>query len=170
MLEDELIGHEFRCETVADTQRIGESLGERAKAGDVILLNGPLGAGKTTMTSGIARGMGVKGRVSSPTFTIARVHRSAGDGPQLIHVDAYRLRDSAEDPHDVLESLDLDWLVDTSVIVAEWGTGLLESLAPTYYLVDIDRERAVREDPDSEARYVTVTLHQEGEGCEDPRD
>lgn len=152
----ELVGATVRCESVAETQAVGELLGGMLSAGDVVLLHGPLGAGKTTLTGGLARGMNVKGRVTSPTFTIARVHKPAAAGAALIHVDAYRLRESGEDPMDVLESLDLDWQLADAVVVAEWGDGMMEQLAPTYYYVDIDRERAVREDPESEARYITV--------------
>ena len=87
---------ERRFETAADTQTFGEQLGCALEAGDVVILDGPLGAGKTTFTQGLARGLNVKGRVTSPTFVIAREHRSLVDGPALIHVDAYRLL--GEDP------------------------------------------------------------------------
>ena len=150
------------CDSVADTQQLGELLGEMLVAGDVVLLHGPLGAGKTTLTGGLARGMGVTGRVMSPTFTIARVHKpkptANGDHnrPALIHEDAYRLQETGEDPMDVLESLDLDWQLPDSVVVAEWGDGMMEQLSPEYYYVDIDRERAVKDNPESEARYIRV--------------
>ena len=87
---------ERRFETAADTQAFGLQLGCALEAGDVVILDGPLGAGKTTFTQGLARGLNVKGRVTSPTFVIAREHRSLVDGPALIHVDAYRLL--GEDP------------------------------------------------------------------------
>ena len=149
-----------RFDTAPETQAFGEELGRALHAGDVVILDGPLGAGKTTFTQGIARGMGVKGRVTSPTFVIAREHRSEVDGPTLIHVDAYRLL--GEDPDDVdadplgaLDSLDLDTDLDTAVVVAEWGGGLVEQISDSYLLISIDRETAVAEDPDSEARIFT---------------
>ena len=76
------------CEGVVDTQQLGEELGAALEAGDLVILDGPLGAGKTTFTQGIARGMQVKGRVTSPTFVIARQHASTVGGPALVHVDA----------------------------------------------------------------------------------
>lgn len=108
------------CEGAADTQKLGEELGAALEAGDLVVLDGPLGAGKTTFTQGIARGMGVKGRVTSPTFVIAREHSSIGDGPSLVHVDAYRLGD---DPLGELDALDLDSALEDAVVVAEWGGG-----------------------------------------------
>ena len=117
-----------------------------------------MGAGKTTFTQGIARGLQVKGRVTSPTFVIAREHRSEVNGPDLIHMDAYRLlgEDSEDaDPVGALDSLDLDTDLDLAVVVAEWGGGLVEQISDAYLLVSIDRETAVQEDPDSEARIFT---------------
>ena len=121
---------ERRFETAADTQAFGSQLGCALEAGDVVILDGPLGAGKTTFTQGLARGLNVKGRVTSPTFVIAREHRSLVGGPALIHVDAYRLL--GEDPSAVdadplgaLDSLDLDTELDDAVVVAEWGGGLV---------------------------------------------
>lgn len=146
-------------DTAQDTQAFGERLGRVLEAGDVVILDGPLGAGKTTFTQGIARGLQVKGRVTSPTFVIAREHRSEVDGPTLVHVDAYRLlgeEGSADaDPIGALDSLDLDTDLDTAVVVAEWGGGLVEQISDTYLLISIDRETAVARDPDSEARIFT---------------
>lgn len=95
----------------------GVSLGHTLRAGDLVILTGPLGAGKTTLTRGIGEGLGVRGPVQSPTFVIARTHPSLVGGPPLTHVDAYRLADASE-----VEDLDLDF--DGSVVVAEWGAGL----------------------------------------------
>ncbi|NLA65601.1 MAG: alanine racemase [Leucobacter sp.] len=97
----------------------GVRLGRRLVAGDLVVLTGPLGAGKTTLTRGIGEGLEVRGPVTSPTFVLARTHPALGDGPPLIHVDAYRLADAHE-----LEDLDLDF--EGSVVVAEWGAGLLD--------------------------------------------
>ena len=117
------------CESAADSQKLGEELGQALEAGDLVVLDGPLGAGKTTFTQGIARGIGVKGRVTSPTFVIAREHSSIGNGPSLVHVDAYRLGD---DPLGELDALDLDSALEDAVVVAEWGGGLVEQLAQRY--------------------------------------
>src|SRR5699024_10075527 len=108
----------------SETQAFGEELGRSLAFGDVVILDGPLGAGKTTLTQGIARGMQVKGRVTSPTFVIAREHRSLVDGPALVHVDAYRLlgegTGNTADPLGELDALDLDTDLDNAVVVAEW--------------------------------------------------
>lgn len=146
-----------RFDTAPDTQAFGTELGAILEAGDVLILDGPLGAGKTTFTQGIAQGMGVKGRVTSPTFVIAREHRGLDGGPALIHVDAYRLvgEGGSGDPIGELDALDLDTQLEDAVVVAEWGGGLVEQITQTYLFIQIDRETAVLEDPDSEARIFT---------------
>lgn len=136
------------CEGAADTQKLGEELGAALEAGDLVVLDGPLGAGKTTFTQGIARGMRVKGRVTSPTFVIAREHSSIGNGPSLVHVDAYRLGD---DPLGELDALDLDSALEDAVVVAEWGGGLVEQLAQRYVHVTLDR----RTHAETEARIIS---------------
>ena len=136
------------CEGTADTQKLGEELGAALEAGDLVVLDGPLGAGKTTFTQGIARGMGVKGRVTSPTFVIAREHSSIGNGPSLVHVDAYRLGD---DPLGELDALDLDSALEEAVVVAEWGGGLVEQLAQHHVHVTLDR----RTHAETEARIIS---------------
>lgn len=98
---------------------LGVQLGRVLAAGDLVILTGPLGAGKTTLTRGIGEGLGVRGPVQSPTFVIARTHPSLVGGAPLVHVDAYRLTDAGE-----VEDLDLDF--DGSVVVAEWGAGLVD--------------------------------------------
>lgn len=140
--------------TAQDMRDFGAELGATLAAGDVVILDGPLGAGKTTLTQGIAAGMNVRGRVTSPTFTIAREHRSTVGGPDLVHVDAYRLF-GEEGPAadggaadggsgmaalDALDSLDLDTDLEECVVVAEWGAGLVEQLSDSHLLVTIDRE------------------------------
>jgi tRNA threonylcarbamoyladenosine biosynthesis protein TsaE len=110
--------------TAADTRDLGRWLASLIRAGDLMLLSGDLGAGKTTLTQGIGEGLAVRGAVTSPTFVIARVHPPLGDGPALVHVDAYRLGDLAE-----IDDLDLDASLDESVTVVEWGEGLAEGLA-----------------------------------------
>jgi tRNA threonylcarbamoyladenosine biosynthesis protein TsaE len=128
----------------ADSMReLGRRLASGLRAGDVVVLSGPLGAGKTTLTQGLARGLGVEGAVTSPTFVIARVHRSKG--PNLVHVDAYRLGGLAE-----IEDLDLD--IADSITVVEWGAGLAEHLGVDVIEVQIDRDLAGA----SEERLVVV--------------
>jgi len=107
-----------------DTRSWGKRLGRVLRAGDLVVLTGDLGAGKTTLTQGIAEGLGVRGPVTSPTFVIARVHPSLVGGPALVHVDAYRLGGLAE-----LDDLDLDTSLDDSVTIVEWGHGLAEGLS-----------------------------------------
>ncbi|MGD7002739.1 tRNA (adenosine(37)-N6)-threonylcarbamoyltransferase complex ATPase subunit type 1 TsaE [Corynebacterium halotolerans] len=146
-----------RLDTAEDTRAFGEDLGAALEAGDVVILDGPLGAGKTTFTQGVAIGMQVRGRVTSPTFVIAREHRSTVGGPALVHMDAYRLlgEGGSGDPVGELDALDLDTDLTQAVIVAEWGGGLVEQITERYLLVHLDRETAVAEDPDSEARIFT---------------
>jgi tRNA threonylcarbamoyladenosine biosynthesis protein TsaE len=110
--------------TPEETRAVGERLAPLLRAGDLLILTGDLGAGKTTLTQGLGDSLGVRGPVTSPTFVIARVHPSLRGGPQLVHVDAYRLDDAAE-----LDDLDLDTDLDQAVTVVEWGSGLAEALS-----------------------------------------
>lgn len=159
-MKDFAVSGARRLETAADTQAFGEEIGRALEAGDVVILDGPLGAGKTTFTQGLARGLGVKGRVTSPTFVIAREHRSLDDGPALIHVDAYRLLgEGGGDPLGELDALDLDSALTDAVVVAEWGGGLVEQISASYLLITLDRTTAALEDPGSEARLVSWELH-----------
>jgi len=119
-----LLPIELTLPTPQDTQDLGRRLGALLVAGDLLILTGDLGAGKTTFTQGLGEGLRVRGPVTSPTFVIARVHPSLADGPVLVHVDAYRLGDAAE-----LDDLDLDTDLDTAVTVVEWGSGLAETLS-----------------------------------------
>ncbi|QPK83585.1 tRNA (adenosine(37)-N6)-threonylcarbamoyltransferase complex ATPase subunit type 1 TsaE [Corynebacterium qintianiae] len=146
-----------RCDTADETKGLGREFGQALEAGDVVILDGPLGAGKTTFTQGVADGMGVNGRVTSPTFVIAREHKASAGGPALIHVDAYRLigEGSSGDPLGELDALDLDTNLESAVVVAEWGGGLVEQIAAEYLVVTIDRETLVSEDPDSEGRIIS---------------
>ena len=132
--------------TVEETQALGRALGGLLHAGDLVVLTGGLGAGKTTLTQGLGEGLGIRGPVTSPTFVIARVHPSLVGGPALVHVDAYRLGGSLE-----LDDLDLDTSVDDSVTVVEWGHGLAEDLSEDRLEVVLDV------DPATERRTVTVS-------------
>lgn len=121
---------------VDDTEAFGAALAALLRAGDLVILDGPLGAGKTALTRGLAAGLGVGGRVSSPTFIMARAHPPGGPGrPGLIHVDAYRLGGL-----DDLDALDLDTDLTDSVVVVEWGEGVAERLVDEYLLVRLRRE------------------------------
>ncbi len=108
----------------AATEAAGHALAAVLRAGDLVILTGPLGAGKTTFTRGLGRGLGVRGPVASPTFVIARLHPSQVGGPDLLHVDAYRLASAAD-----VDDLDLDADVAESVTVVEWGKSRAEQLA-----------------------------------------
>ena len=120
---------------------LGSRLAAVLRAGDLVLLAGPLGAGKTTLVRGLGAAMAVRGAVTSPTFVIARVHPSTVGGPALVHVDAYRLHGLAE-----LDDLDLDADLDASITVVEWGTGVAEGLAESRLEIMIERlpDRDVR--------------------------
>lgn len=124
----------FNCKTVESTQKIGVSLGQKLRAGDVLILDGPLGAGKTTFTQGVADGMKVRGPITSPTFVIYRIHPSIKSGPSLIHLDAYRLNSLAE-----VDDLDLDSNLYNAVLVAEWGSGKIEGIADEFLVVRFNR-------------------------------
>jgi tRNA threonylcarbamoyladenosine biosynthesis protein TsaE len=138
-------------DTAQDTLALGRSLGGELRAGDVVVLSGPLGAGKTVLAKGIAAAMDVDGPVTSPTFVLARLHRPRRPGaPAMVHVDVYRLLDhAAADLLGELDSLDLDTDLDDAVVVVEWGEGLAERLSDHH--LDIRLQRAA----DSEVRTAT---------------
>jgi len=137
---------------VEDTERLGAELAHRLKAGDLVVLSGPLGAGKTALVRGIGAGLGVQGPIVSPTFVIARVHRPlpAGRGVPLVHVDAYRLHSLAD-----VDALDLDTDLADAVMVVEWGEGLVERLAEEHLLIRLERR-------DDETRVATGTWRGDG--------
>jgi tRNA threonylcarbamoyladenosine biosynthesis protein TsaE len=132
----------LRVPTESEMRALGERIAGLLRAGDLLILTGPLGAGKTTLVQGIGAGLGVRRPVTSPTFVIARVH--PGPVVPLVHVDAYRLGS-------VLEVDDLDLDTANSVTVVEWGEGLAEGLA------DDRLEISISPDPDSEQRTVQIT-------------
>jgi tRNA threonylcarbamoyl adenosine modification protein YjeE len=138
-------------------EELGRELGRTLRAGDLLVLTGALGAGKTTLTRGIGDALGVRGPVTSPTFVLARTHPSLVGGPPLVHVDAYRLGSALE-----LDDLDIDF--DGSVVVVEWGSGMLDGVAESWLDVAIDRPTgagvvASELDDESEPRTVTITGH-----------
>lgn len=141
----QLDGLDLTLDTVADTEALGERIGAVVAAGDVVLLTGPLGAGKTAVARGIGRGLGVVGPITSPTFVIAREHPPApgGRGVPMVHADAYRLGGRAE-----LDDLDLDTDLTSAVLVVEWGEGLAERLAPAHLRVELRRLGGAQTAPD----------------------
>ena len=119
--------------TADEMRGLGRRLAADLRAGDLLVLSGPLGAGKTTLVQGIGEGLGVRGPVTSPTFVIARVHPSVRGGPALVHADAYRLGGVAE-----IDDLDLDSDAASSVTAVEWGEGLAEGLSEDRLEVSIE--------------------------------
>ncbi|HEX5598567.1 MAG TPA: tRNA (adenosine(37)-N6)-threonylcarbamoyltransferase complex ATPase subunit type 1 TsaE [Micromonosporaceae bacterium] len=131
----------FILPTVADTKAFGARLARLLRPRDLVVLAGPLGAGKTALVQGIGAGLGVLGDITSPTFVIARVHRpdpQRGGRVALVHADAYRLG-AAADPRAEIDDLDLEASLTDSVTVVEWGEGMVEQLADAHLLVRIDR-------------------------------
>ncbi|CAM3843774.1 tRNA (adenosine(37)-N6)-threonylcarbamoyltransferase complex ATPase subunit type 1 TsaE [Nocardiopsis rhodophaea] len=122
------------AETDASMRNLGKRIAGLLRPGDLLIMSGPLGAGKTTLTQGIAEGLNVRGPVTSPTFVIARVHPSLDGGPALVHVDAYRLGSAAE-----VDDLDLDAGLADSVTIVEWGEGVAEELSDDRLEISIDR-------------------------------
>ena len=143
-------------ESPEDMHELGLELGKALAAGDVLVLTGPLGAGKTTLTRGIGEGLGVRGPVTSPTFVLARTHPSLVQGPPLVHVDAYRLNSAVE-----LDDLDIDF--PHSVVVVEWGAGMMDGLVDSWLDVVIERPEGANAgelgDELVEPRTVTITGH-----------
>lgn len=160
---DTLVGRRV-VDSAAAMEDLGRQMGRMLHAGDLVVLTGPLGAGKTTLTRGIGDGLGVRGPIQSPTFVIARTHPSLVGGAPLVHADAYRLQSAIE-----LDDLDID--AEHSVVVVEWGKGKAEGLRDTWWEVDIARDGGGRgldfacevpdafgEDQDApDPRVVTIT-------------
>jgi tRNA threonylcarbamoyladenosine biosynthesis protein TsaE len=140
--------------------RLGALVAGQLRAGDLVLLNGELGAGKTTLTRGLGAELGVRGTVTSPTFVLARTHPRPAGAP-LVHVDAYRLSSAVE-----LDDLDIDYA--GSIVVVEWGAGLLDGLTEDWLELDIVRPTGADPVPEAleeadndlvEPRTVTITGH-----------
>jgi tRNA threonylcarbamoyladenosine biosynthesis protein TsaE len=132
---------------------LGLKLARLLQAGDLVVLTGPLGAGKTTLTRGVGEGLTAIGNVSSPTFVIARTHKRQDGGPVLVHVDAYRLGGPME-----LDDLDIDY--EKSIVLVEWGKGMTDHLVENWLEIIIERERAVEHAADdvesTDPRTVTI--------------
>lgn len=138
----------FDVSTVEQTHDLARRLAALLSAGDLLILSGDLGAGKTTFTQGLGEALGVRGAITSPTFVIARVHPPLTDGPALVHVDAYRLGGIDE-----LDDLDLDTSLDDAVTVVEWGEGVAEGLADDRLEIRIERSHG---DEDDERRTLSL--------------
>jgi tRNA threonylcarbamoyladenosine biosynthesis protein TsaE len=128
---------------------LGKKLAGNFQAGDLVVLDGPVGAGKTTMTKGIAIGLDINDAITSPTFVIARVHSNDSTKPDLVHVDAYRLSNISE-----VDSLDLESSMDNAVTVVEWGSGLIDGLTDQSWLITITRDVST----DNDHREVEITV------------
>jgi tRNA threonylcarbamoyladenosine biosynthesis protein TsaE len=146
--------HAVTVDTPERMLELGRRLASLLRPGDLLLLTGELGAGKTTLTRGLGEGLGVRGAVTSPTFVIARVHPSLTGGPALVHVDAYRLTGGLEE----MEDLDLDVSLPESVVAVEWGEGRVEELSEDRLHVVISRSTgAAAPEGATDVREVTVT-------------
>lgn len=127
--------------STAEMGALGARLAAVLRAGDLVVLTGLLGAGKTTLTRGLGAALGARGQVSSPTFVLARTHPTTA-GPDLVHVDAYRLSEPVE-----LDDLDLDW--DGAIVVVEWGRGMVDGISDA--VLDVEITRATGADADVSA-------------------
>jgi tRNA threonylcarbamoyladenosine biosynthesis protein TsaE len=153
---------EVTATSAEETRGLGERLASVLRAGDLVILTGDLGAGKTTFTQGLGEGLGVRGGITSPTFVISRVHPSLSGGPALVHVDAYRLGGIVE-----LDDLDLDTSLDEAVTVVEWGEGVAEGLTDTRLEVTLTRARGddpLEEDDPRQVRFTPVGTRWIGAG------
>lgn len=139
------------------TRTLARALAGVLRAGDLLVLDGPLGAGKTTFTQGLGAGLDVRGPVASPTFVIERVHPALSGGPDLVHVDAYRLG-AGED----LDDLDLEADLDRAVTVIEWGRGRVEHLVESWLLVELERPEVWDGDPEDPEEPRTIRLTPQG--------
>lgn len=133
--------HRYELADLAETQALAARVAKQLRAGDVLILTGDLGAGKTTFTQALAKALGITAPITSPTFVLARHHNHPGEGLNLVHVDAYRITGADE-----LASLDLEtWLTD-SVVVIEWGRGTAEDLTDSYLDIELIRPGAATDE------------------------
>jgi len=145
---------EFIVRTAEEAQALGRRLARHLQAGDLVVLTGGLGAGKTTFTQGLGAGLEVAGQIASPTFVIARTHAPVSGGPGLVHVDAYRLQSLDE-----VDALDLDTDLEDSITVVEWGEGMVEQLSQDRLTVEIQRPRGAERELDDDTRIITIFGH-----------
>jgi len=148
--------------TSDEMEALGRELAAVLRAGDLVVLTGPLGAGKTTLTRGIGEGMNVRGPITSPTFVLARTHPSLTGGTPLVHVDAYRLTDALE-----LDDLDIDFA--ESVVVVEWGSGMLDGVVDSWLDVVIERPTGAASEDAGASADGTVDADDADAAPEEPR-
>lgn len=142
---------QLRIETPDEMGALGALVASRLRAGDLVALNGELGAGKTTFTRGLGEALGVRGAVTSPTFVLARTHPRLGGEAPLVHVDAYRLASALE-----LDDLDIDF--ENSIVVVEWAAGMLDGVTDSWLELQIDRPVGGTATEDGiEPRVVRIT-------------
>ena len=139
---------ELQIRDADEMHALGIRLAQEFRAGDIVILVGPLGAGKTTLTRGIGEGLRAIGNVSSPTFVIARTHKRENSTVPMVHVDAYRLGSAAE-----LDDLDIDF--ENSIVLVEWGKGMLDGVSDDWLEIEIARESFVDDEAD-ETREVRI--------------
>jgi tRNA threonylcarbamoyladenosine biosynthesis protein TsaE len=129
----------LKVTTAEQTHALGAALARVLRPGDLLVLTGELGAGKTTFAQGLGEGLGVREGIISPTFVLVRIHPNLPDGPNpggpdLVHVDAYRLGSASE-----IDDIDLENTLDSSVTVVEWGRGRVEHLSDSRLEVELHR-------------------------------
>ncbi|ABY23435.1 conserved hypothetical protein [Renibacterium salmoninarum ATCC 33209] len=144
----------FDVADVAGTQEFATRLAGLLRAGDLVILSGELGAGKTTFTQALGKALGVRPGIISPTFVLVRIHPSLVNGPDLVHVDAYRLASAAE-----IDDIDLENTMDSAVTVVEWGDDRVEHVSESYLRIRLERGAAGNLDPDQddEPRGIELT-------------
>jgi len=142
-------------------QAFGKQIGALLTAGDVVVLSGPLGAGKTTFVQGLAEELDVQGTVTSPTFVVSRVHKSKSTGLALVHVDAYRLTSQSD-----LVELDLD-ATENTVFLIEWGKDFVSGFTDNWLEIDIDRAQELTDDSDPASGIRTISVTAVGDRWSD---
>jgi len=136
----------IKTKSKEETQKLAQKLATKLKAGDVVLLSGNLGVGKTTFTQGLAKTLQVKGQVTSPTFVIARLHKSLQNGPDLLHVDAYRLNSLAE-----IQDLDLVSDLSHALVIVEWPREMVNDLSENPIKIEI-----IQDPKDEDSRIINI--------------